>query len=188
MWRGRCLLITNPARGTAGKSWGKAPSPVPPSPGREHNRAQPTGHEGHPDLHSPGGGEEKQVQQFDGVGGLRVTCHGVLDGDRSLHVSQVTPGFGAELWLLLSPCCSQGKCSSGSQTCLLRESFGAGTAPFQPRRHTPDWAANPVFKPLVSQGLGTASAPRNQPVWVDFWQSPANAPTDPWQQEQAESQ
>lgn len=30
MWRGRCLLITNPARGTAGKSWGKAPSPVPP--------------------------------------------------------------------------------------------------------------------------------------------------------------
>lgn len=30
MWRGRCLLITNPARGRAGKSWGKPPSPVPP--------------------------------------------------------------------------------------------------------------------------------------------------------------
>lgn len=53
--------------------------------------------------------------------------------------------------MLLSPCCSQGKCGSGSQTCLLRKSFGAGTAPFQPHHHTP-WAAKPLFKALVSRG------------------------------------
>lgn len=72
-------------------SAGAEPPPLCHPPGHRAQHTQPTGHEGHPDLHSPGGGEEKQVQQFDGVGGPRVTCHGVLDGDRSLHGSQVTP-------------------------------------------------------------------------------------------------
>lgn len=90
VWRGRCLLITNPA-GREQVSAGTKPRPLCHPAGHRAQHTQPTSHEGHPDLHSPGGGEEEQLQQFDGVGGPRVACHGVLDGDRSLHGSQVTP-------------------------------------------------------------------------------------------------
>lgn len=90
------------------------------------------------------------MQHFDGIGGLCVGRHGVLAGDGSLHVSQATPKFGAELLLLPSPCWMQDKCSLASQACLFGKSFGAGTAPSQPHHHTPDRAANPVLKPLIS--------------------------------------
>lgn len=75
-------------------------------------RPQPTRHEGHPDLHSPGGGEENQVQQFDGVRGLCVGRHGVLARDRSLHVSQATPKFSCCYCRYLA---GSSKCSLASQ-------------------------------------------------------------------------